>query len=128
MLPESGIRFPNTGPRPSEADYVRLVSEALRAEIGATRAATKTVMRWTGASDHTARNWINGLVGPSGHHLICLARESRAVTEAVLRLANRAELSLALDIHAAEVALARAMGALEILRRQRLAGGREVPR
>lgn len=125
MLPESGIRFPNSMPRPSEADYVRHVSEALRAELGTTRAATKTVMRWTGASDHTARNWINGHVGPSGHHLVCLARESRGVTEAVLRLANRSELGLALDIHAAEVALARAMGTLEALRRQRLASTRD---
>lgn len=119
MLPNTGNGFPAGTSRPSEADYVRSVGYALRSELGMTRAATKTVMRWTGVSDHTARNWINGLVGPSGYHLVCLARESQGVMEAVLQVTNRAELMLALDIHAAEVALAKAMGALEILRRQR---------
>jgi hypothetical protein len=126
MLPNTGNEFPIGRQRPSEADYARCISEALRSELGTTRAATKTVMRWTGSSDHTARNWINGIVGPSGYHLVCLARESLAVTNTMLRMANRPELMLSLDIHAAEVALAKAMGALEILRRQqKLNRGRE---
>lgn len=124
MRPNSGNGFPFGGNRPSEADYVQSVADALRAELGTTRASTKILMRWTGVSDHTARNWMNGVVGPSGYHLVCLCRESRSVTEAMLRITNRPELVLALDIHGAEVALAKAMGALEILRRQRRIGPR----
>lgn len=121
MLPKTGSRFPVSGSKPSEADYIRHISTALRADLGPTRAATKTIMRWTGVSDHTARNWLNGTVGPSGHHLVCLTRESDAVLAALLEMAGYSELMVAFDIHAAEVALAKATGALEILKRQRLA-------
>jgi len=79
-------------------------------------------MRWTGASDRTARNWMNGVVGPSGSHLICLARHSDAVLEAILDMSGRAELMLTADLHAVEVALAKATGSMERLRRQRVRG------
>ena len=103
---------------PTEADYITEVREALRSELGGTHAATKTIMRWTGASDRTARNWLSGVTGPSGYHLICLARESNAVLSALLAMSGRAELALSADVHAVEVALAKAAGALEVLKRQ----------
>jgi hypothetical protein len=40
----------------------------------------------------------------------------------VLTMAARPELALATDLHAVEVALAKASGAFEVLRRQRTAG------
>jgi hypothetical protein len=46
-------------------------------------------MRWTGASDRTAKNWLSGSYGPSGTHLIQLARESDTVLATVLGLARR---------------------------------------
>jgi hypothetical protein len=49
------------------------IGEALRDELGASRRATKTLMRWTGVSDTTARSWLHGRVSPSGMHLIALA-------------------------------------------------------
>jgi hypothetical protein len=119
MLPENGRSFPKKRSTLTEADYIRRISEALRRELGPTRAASKTIMRWTGASDHTARNWINGVTGPNGHHLAALAHHSDAVLAALLEMSERQQLLLALDIHAAEVALAKALGALEILKRQR---------
>jgi hypothetical protein len=117
MLPNSGSKLPN-GPRPSEADYIREISRALRFELGATRAATKMIMRWTGASDRTARTWMNGFGAPNGFHLVCLARESEAVLSAVLALSGRGDFVLSADLHAVEVALAKATGALEVLKRQ----------
>ncbi|MEN2786101.1 hypothetical protein ACFOKI_06820 [Sphingomonas qilianensis] len=77
-----------------------------------------STMRWTGASDRTARNWMSGAAGPSGYHLICLARESNAVLAAMLALSGRPELALSTDVQAVEVALAKAMGSLEVLKRQ----------
>jgi hypothetical protein len=120
MFPKSGSKVPGAGVRPTEVEYLLQIREALRSELGGTRVATKMIMRWTGTSDRTARNWMSGAAGPSGYHLICLARESNAVLAAVLAMGGRAELALAADVHAVEVALAKAAGALEVLKRQHL--------
>jgi len=119
MLPKNGRCFPNGRSALTEAEYIRQISVALREELGATRAAAKTIQKWTGASDHTARNWINGVTGPNGHHLAALAHHSDAVLAAFLEMSGRQELLLALDVHAVEVALAKAAGAFEVLKRQR---------
>lgn len=119
MLPENGKGFPRSSSTLSEADYVAGISRALKSELGSTRVAAKTIMRWTGASDHTARNWLNGVVGPSGRHLLCLSQRSSAVLATVLEMTGRPELLLMADIHAIEVALAKASGAFAVLARQR---------
>ena len=119
MFPKTGSRFPNGAGRLTEADYVTAVSEALRTELGTSRSAAKQIQRWTDVSDRTARNWLNGAVGPSGHHLVSLMRESDAVLSAVITMSSRPELVLAADLHAVEVAIAKASGAFEVLRRQR---------
>jgi hypothetical protein len=49
-------------------------------------------MAWTGASERTAKNWISGVSGPSGAHLVDLMRGSHSVLEAVLNLSNQAAL------------------------------------
>jgi hypothetical protein len=120
MFPKTGKGIPNATGRLTEADYVLGVSGALKEEPGTGASAAKQIQRWTEASDRTARNWLTGVVGPSGHHLMRLTRESDAVLSAVLAMTARPELGLVLDLHAVEVALAKASGALEILRRQRL--------
>lgn len=122
MFPKTGNRFPDgLGPL-LETDYVTTVSDALKAELGTSARAAKQIQRWTGTSDRTARNWLSGAVGPSGHHLMRLARNSDAVLSGVLMMTARPELALALDLHAVEVALARASGAFEVLRRRRATG------
>lgn len=118
MFPKTGSKVPSNGSRPTEADYLTEIRKALRDELGGPGSATKTIMRWTGASDRTARNWMSGSAGPSGYHLICLARESNAVLAAMLAMSGRAELVLSADVHAVEVALAKAAGALAVLKRQ----------
>ena len=122
MFPKTGNGFPNAAGRFSEADYVTAVSEALRAELGNGRNAAKQIQRWTNVTDRTARNWLNAVVGPSGHHLVGLARQSDAVLSAVIAMTGRPELELGADLHAVEVALAKASGAMEVLRRQRTSG------
>lgn len=118
MFPKNGSKLPATTVRLSEGDYIAAIRQALRGELGSIGGATKTIMRWTGASDRTARNWLSGAAGPSGFNLICLARESNAVLAAMLAMSGRAELALSTDVHAVEVALAKAMGSLEVLKRQ----------
>lgn len=119
MFPKSGTRFPKATTI-SETDFMGRIGAALKDELGSTRQATKTVMRWTMASDRTARNWLNGAVCPSALHFILLARSSPAIWSLLLELADRHEAQLAEDLHAIEVALAQASGSLERLRRHRI--------
>jgi hypothetical protein len=120
MFPETGKSIPNQAGRLTEGDYVLAISKALKDELGTSASAAKQIQRWTEASDRTARNWLTGVVGPSGHHLIRLMGKSDAVLVAVLTMSTRPELVLAIDLHAVEVAIAKASGAFEVLRRQRL--------
>lgn len=119
MFPKTGNKLPKRSERLTEADYAFAISEALKTELGTSANAAKQIQRWTGAADRTARNWLTGVVGPRGNHLMELARESDAVLEAVITMMARPELALAPDLHAVEVALAKASGAFEVLRRQR---------
>lgn len=88
MFPKKGNKFPHAL-EPAPAQYASSIADALRTELGQSHRATKTVMRWTGASDRTAKNWLSGCCGPSGRHLICLARESDTVLATILGLAGR---------------------------------------
>ena len=58
-------------------------------ELRGTRRAIKTVAKWTGASERTAKNWLSGKRGPSGQHLIALLGQSDALLDRVLVLAGR---------------------------------------
>lgn len=74
---------------PSEKVYAAVVARALHKQLGNTHGATKMVMRWTGASERTVKNWFAGSKGPSGMHLIGLVRNSDEVFEAFFRLSQR---------------------------------------
>jgi hypothetical protein len=115
MFPKSGRKFPNSRPRPSPEDYAVAIGAALRRELGTAGGAAKTIMKWTGASDRSARNWLNGLGGPTGWHLILLARESSEVMEAVLAMTNRDGLMLGSDIRAIRIALIKVTAAIDDL-------------
>jgi len=65
------------------------VADALRSELGTSRQAVKTIVRWTGAEVRTVKNWLAGANGPSGPHLITLFRHSDAVLGRCLLLAGR---------------------------------------
>ena len=70
-------------------DYRAAIALALHAELGSTHRAIKTAMRWTGASERTVKYWFAGERGPSGEHLILLARHSDAIVLVLLALAER---------------------------------------
>lgn len=86
MLPKKGTVFPTTdelGP------YSRAIAYALKRELGPTHQAIKIVMAWTGAGERTVKNWMAGISGPSGEHLVDLIRHSDHVLEALLVLGGR---------------------------------------
>ena len=73
----------------NQTAYRKAVADALRRELGPTHQAIKTVMRWTGASERTAKYWLSGERGPSGEYLIQLAQHSDAVLITILTMAER---------------------------------------
>jgi hypothetical protein len=86
MLPKKGIVFPNgeiLGP------YPRAVAYALKCELGTTHQAVKIIRKWTGAGERTVKNWLAGISGPSGRHLVELIRHSDDVLAVLLILAGR---------------------------------------
>ncbi len=85
MLPKKGIVFPN-GENPG---YAQAVAHALKCELGSTHQAIKIIRRWTGAGERTVKNWLAGVSGPSGQHLVDLIRNSDDVLTVLLILAGR---------------------------------------
>jgi len=90
----------------AHGDYAEVIAAALRQELGLTHQAIKSAMRWTGASERTVKYWFAGAGGPSGDHLIALARHSDVVLSVVLERAGRSN-------HVGEFRLVEARDVLE---------------
>lgn len=119
--------FPKTGNKLHdglEAEYAHAIATALRSHLGEGHRAAKTIMRWTGASERTAKNWLGETLGPSGCNLIRLARESDAVLSALLLLAGRDNIALAADLRATRAAL---LAAMEAIDQVLCTGGAQLP-
>ena len=91
------------------ASYVTTIARALREEFGGSNSATKTVMRWTGASERSVKNWFAGSNGPTGDHLVALLRHSDSVVEALVDVAGRRRLVTSTNLAALTVALRNAL-------------------
>lgn len=87
-LPKMGKELPVSRHQKSSA-YAAAIARALRSELGGSRRAIKTLMRWTHASERTAKCWLAGTSGPSGEHLIVLMTNSESVWDTVLALVRR---------------------------------------
>lgn len=86
-------------------DFAAAIASALNSSLGPTRAGAKTVAAWTGANEKTVKNWFSGRYGPSGEHLVALARHSDEVLGAFLTMAGREDLLVATKLVAAEQAI-----------------------
>ena len=73
------------------AEYPMAIAMALKEELGGSRQSIKKLARWTGASERTVQNWLGGVRGPSGPHLVALARHSPAVHFAYLSMTGRVD-------------------------------------
>jgi hypothetical protein len=92
MFPKKGKIFPSRSQATAEeVSYAIAISVALRAELGGSHRAVKTIMQWTTANERTIKNWLAGTSGPHGKHLIDVIRHSDAALSAVLCLAGRRE-------------------------------------
>ena len=95
MFPKMGKTFPDDDERKVDRiKYQMAIAAALKRELGGSHRAIKIVMRWTGVSERTAKNWRAGSHGPAGENLVALMRNSNEVLAAVLSLAGRGELKI----------------------------------
>lgn len=116
MVPKSGGKLPFSPLTLSEAEFAGYIGAALQRELGASRGAAKTVMRWTHVSNHTARSWLHGQTSPSGLHLVELAAQSTPVMHALLQLTGRGDLLLRLELDLLEQSLERTLQELRAFR------------
>jgi hypothetical protein len=116
MVPISGSKLRGTPTDLSDAILARMIGSALKAELGGTRQATKTVMRWTHVSDHTARSWLNGQTSPSSLHLLELATHSETVMAVILKATGHTSMELTHDLIAVENVLETALARVRALR------------
>ena len=108
MFPKMGKTFPDEdGRRVDRLEYQAAISAALKRELGESHRAIKTVMRWTGVSERTAKNWLAGSHGPAGEHLVQLMRHSDEVLVVVLGIAGRDSSKAAVMLSELRTALAR---------------------
>lgn len=116
MLLKKGKTFPGgNGQPPGETDYAGMISLALQKQLGNSHQAIKTAMRWTGAGERTVKNWFSGAHGPSGEHLIALARHSDEVLDIFLMMADRRTAIIGIRVAEARSKLASALNLVEIL-------------
>jgi hypothetical protein len=95
MLPKKGIFLPNGE---NFGSYPAAIAYALQKQLGSTHQAVKILRRWTGAGERTVKNWLAGISGPNGQHLVNLIRNSDDVLEMLLLLAGRRQITAAMKL------------------------------
>ena len=113
MFPKKGNSFPVGRDELTDAEFAQVIASALKIEFGSTRHGAKTIMKWTGVSQRTAKNWLGGTNAPSGVHLVLLARESNAVLKALMLMAERPEMSFGASLLSLRRLLAETIAALD---------------
>jgi hypothetical protein len=102
MFPKSGTRLPKSPIPASDSAFAALIGRALQNELGASRRAAKTVIGWTGVSDHTARSWLNGRKCPTALRLVVLAANCPSVMTTVLHLTGHEQVGIGIDLERVE--------------------------
>lgn len=112
MFPETGSKLHFAA---AQSEFARKLAEALHFELGPTHQAAKTVMRWTGASERTAKHWLAATHVPCGVHLVALARHSDQVLRVFLVEAARRDILETLELGAVRAKLQEAIKVLDEL-------------
>ncbi|RQP36516.1 hypothetical protein [Burkholderia ubonensis] len=90
MLRETRKNLPGESNRGlTVREYAVAIEVALKREIGTSRHAVKTLARMTHASERTVQNWLAGVRGPNGVHLILLAQNFASIRSTIIFLAGQ---------------------------------------
>ncbi len=117
-FPKKGKFFPKeseyneVGRQQTSGCFADEVASALKRSLGDSRAGVKTVAVWTGANEQTVKNWFSGTYGPSGIHLVALARHCDEVLGTFLAMAGREDLMVAVKLVVAEEAISELLDAV----------------
>jgi len=95
VQPGDGKKFPSLM---VDGSFAQCVAEALRTEFGSVPSALKTVAHLTRSNERAVRNWFEGKNGPNGENLVILMQHSDAVLKAVLGMARRQDLVVAVGL------------------------------
>lgn len=120
-FPKKGKFFPKEngcngyGGTQPESCFAAEIASALKRSLGDSRSGAKKVSAWTCANEKTVKNWFSGTYGPSGEHLVALARHSDEVLGTFLAMAGREELMVAIKLVAAERAISELLDAVRRL-------------
>jgi hypothetical protein len=88
-----GTSFPKKGEFfPRGLTFAEKIAAALTKACAESGVHVKTVAGWTGANERTVKNWFSGTYGPSGEHLLILARHCDEVLDAMIVIVDRREL------------------------------------
>jgi len=82
----------------SQEHFASEIAGALKRTIYDRHVQVKTIAAWTGANERTVKNWLSGLYGPSGDHLMILARHSDEVLAAMLSMVGREEMLPSIEL------------------------------
>lgn len=105
----------NGGVSPDGRSHAAEIAAALHRTLDSTRAGAKTAAGWIGADERTAKNWLSGRYGPSGKHLVALARNSDEVLNTFLAMAGRPDLVASAKLAAAEQAISELLSTVQSL-------------
>lgn len=83
------------------------IAAALRRATAESGLHVKKVAAWTGANERTVKNWFSGQYGPSGEHLVILARHCKEVFTTMLISMGRQDLLVEHEILDIEQRIAR---------------------
>lgn len=120
-FPKKGKFFPNENGYAEEGQnladnwFADEIASALKRSLENSRAGAKVVASWTGANEKTVKNWFAGRYGPSGEHLVALARHSDEVLGIFLAMAGREGLMVGMKLAAAEQAIEELLAAVRRL-------------
>ncbi|MBK4218109.1 hypothetical protein JJJ17_19455 [Paracoccus caeni] len=108
-------RYAGGGQHLADNWFADEIASALKRSLGNARAGAKVVASWTGANEKTVKNWFAGRYGPSGEHLVALARHSDEVLGIFLAMAGREGLMVGMKLAAAEQAIEELLAAVRRL-------------
>jgi len=128
MFPKKGNKL-HRKMRKQEAksEFERAVASALKSELGSSHRAVKTVMAWTDASERTVKHWLAGTHGPSGRHLIALARHSNAVMTYFVAATGRQPLLVGMQLTELRSKLSETIGLIDALSSSGVQGDARAP-
>ncbi len=98
----------------SQEQFATEIAAALKRTVSSRQIQVKTIALWTGTNERTVKNWLSGAYGPSGDHLMVLARHSDEVLNAILMMVGHEELLPVIDLASLET---RILDLLKLVRR-----------